>query len=110
MSIITKLKTAVALAALVALLVPAGAIAQSGTDGYAGPNNVVAGLEESGGGNGPTTPTAQKSDTSPVQAAENNNSSLPFTGADLGVLAGAGVLLLGMGVGLRRLTHRPTQA
>jgi hypothetical protein len=109
MSMISKLKTALALAALVALLVPAGAFAQSGTDGYAGPNNVVAGLEESGG-NGPTSPTAQQNDTSPVQAAENNNSSLPFTGADLGVLAGAGVLLLGMGVGLRRLTHRPTQA
>jgi hypothetical protein len=43
-----------------------------------------------------------------VQA--DDNGSLPFTGADLGVVAAAGGLLLGFGFGLRRLTHRPTQA
>ena len=67
-----------------------------GEEGYGG-SNVVAGLEQGGGG-----------DTgAPVQAATNEG-SLPFTGADLGVLAAAGGLLLGLGLGLRRLTHRPS--
>ena len=83
-------------AALLAFAAPA-AFAQSGTEGYGG-SNVVAGLEQGGG-----------DDTgAPVQAAANEGGSLPFTGADLGVLAVAGGLLLGLGLGLRKLTHRPT--
>ena len=82
--------------ALLAFAAPA-AFAESGSEGYGG-SNVVAGLEQGGGG-----------DTSaPVQAAADEGGSLPFTGADLGVLAVAGGLLLGLGLGLRKLTHRPT--
>ena len=51
---------------------------------------------------------AHRSRRLPVQAAADEGASLPFTGADLGVLAVAGGLLLGLGLGLRRLTHRPT--
>jgi hypothetical protein len=90
-----KLFAVVGETAFLALSAPA-VYAQSGEEGYGG-SNVVAGLEQGGGG-----------DTgAPVQAATNEN-SLPFTGADLGVLAAAGGLLLGLGLGLRRLTHRPT--
>ena len=90
-----KLLAVMGATALLAFAAPA-AMAQSGTEGYGG-SNVVAGLEQGGGG-----------DTgAPVQAATNEG-SLPFTGADLGVLAAAGGLLLGMGLGLRRLTHRPS--
>ena len=90
-----KLLAVVVATALLALSAPA-VYAQSGEEGYGG-SNVVAGLEQGGGG-----------DTgAPVQAATNEG-SLPFTGADLGVLAAAGGLLLGLGLGLRRLTHRPT--
>jgi hypothetical protein len=90
-----KLLAVVVATALLALSAPA-VYAQSGTEGYGG-SNVVAGLEQGGGG-----------DTgAPVQAATNEG-SLPFTGADLGVLAAAGGLLLGLGLGLRRLTHRPS--
>ena len=82
--------------ALLAFAAPA-AFADSGSEGYGG-SNVVAGLEQGGG-----------SDTgAPVQAVADEGASLPFTGADLGVLAVAGGLLLGLGLGLRRLTHRPT--
>jgi hypothetical protein len=82
--------------ALLAFAAPA-AFAESGSEGYGG-SNVVAGLEQGGG-----------SDTgAPVQAVADEGASLPFTGADLGVLAAAGGLLLGLGLGLRRLTHRPT--
>ena len=90
-----KLLAVVGATAMLALSAPA-VYAQSGEEGYGG-SNVVAGLEQGGGG-----------DTgAPVQAATNEG-SLPFTGADLGVLAAAGGLLLGLGLGLRRLTHRPT--
>ena len=90
-----KLLAVVVATALLALSAPA-VYAQSGEEGYGG-SNVVAGLEQGGGG-----------DTgAPVQAATNEG-SLPFTGADLGVLAAAGGLLLGLGLGLRRLTHRPS--
>ena len=83
--------------ALLAFAAPA-AFAESGSEGYGG-SNVVAGLEQGGGGG--NTPA-------PVQAATDEGASLPFTGADLGGLAAAGGLLLGLGLGLRRLTHRPT--
>jgi hypothetical protein len=89
-----KLLAVVGATAMLALSAPA-VYAQSGEEGYGG-SNVVAGLEQGGGG-----------DTgAPVQAASEG--SLPFTGADLGVLAAAGGLLLGLGLGLRRLTHRPS--
>ena len=88
--------------ALLAFAAPA-AYAESGTEGYGG-SNVVAGLEQ-GGGNDTGAPFGGPR---PVQAAADEGGSLPFTGADLGVLAAAGGLLLGLGLGLRRLTHRPT--
>ncbi|MEA2379212.1 MAG: hypothetical protein QOK00_3598 [Thermoleophilaceae bacterium] len=91
-----KLLAVVGATALLAFAAPA-VYAQSGKEGYGG-SNVVAGLEQGGG-----TQTA-----APVQAAADEGGSLPFTGADLGVLAAAGGLLLGLGLGLRRLTHRPT--
>ena len=43
-----------------------------------------------------------------VVGATDEGGSLPFTGADLGVLAAAGGILLSLGFGLRRLTHRPS--
>ncbi len=87
--------------ALLAFAAPA-AFAESGTEGYGG-SNVVAGLEQGGG-----TDTGAPVQAAPVQVAADEGASLPFTGADLGVLAVAGGLLLGLGLGLRRLTHRPT--
>ena len=87
--------------ALLAFAAPA-AFAESGTEGYGG-SNVVAGLEQGGG-----TDTGAPVQAAPVQVAADEGGSLPFTGADLGVLAVAGGLLLGLGLGLRRLTHRPT--
>ena len=87
--------------ALLAFAAPA-AFAESGSEGYGG-SNVVAGLEQGGG-----TDTGAPVQAAPVQVAADEGASLPFTGADLGVLAVAGGLLLGLGLGLRRLTHRPT--
>ena len=96
----TKFKKLLATFGVVALLAPSAAFAQSSDEAYGGDNSVVAGLEQGGGGGGPTP--------SPTQT--QGGGSLPFTGSDLGVVAAAGGLLLGLGFGLRRLTHRPSQA
>ncbi len=112
MSNMVKVKRIFAVAVVVGtMLVPSVALAQSSSDeSYAGPNNIVQGLEQ-GGGNGPSGPTAAPAGTSnETPSSSSSGSSLPFTGADLGVLAAAGGLLLGLGFGLRRLTHRPHAA
>ena len=95
------IKRMIAIAGVVALLLPSAAFAQrSGDEGYRSPN-LIAGLEEgSGGGNGGKPQAAQAAD----------RGDLPFTGADLGVLGAAGGILLALGFGLRRLTHRPSEA
>jgi hypothetical protein len=55
-----------------------------------------------------STPAESAPVSAPVQATADEGGSLPFTGADLGVLAAAGGILLGLGFGLRRLTARPS--
>ena len=111
-----KLKKTLALAGVLTMLAPAAALAQtSGEEPYTGPSGAVKGLEDVGG-NQPSNDTAPVADqtpaksNAPVAAKSAESGSLPFTGADLGVVAAAGALLVGFGVGLRRLTHRPTQA
>jgi hypothetical protein len=101
-----------ALVAVFALALPATAVAQSSVDGY-NDSNRVAGLEQGsggGGGNGSAPATASKSSTPASTQSSDSSGKLPFTGADLGVIAGAGGLLLLLGVGLRRMTHGPSHA
>ena len=99
-----KIRITIAIvAALSALVLPTAALANSGQQGYGGPNSAVAGINSSGG-NGPTS-----SSPSPVVAeaeVESSGSTLPFTGLDIGYIAAAGIVLLGMGFLLRRATHR----
>ncbi len=42
--------------------------------------------------------------------ANTDGGGLPFTGADLGLFATAGGVLLALGFGMRRLTRRPETA
>jgi hypothetical protein len=102
-----KIKKVLAVAGAVALLAPAAAFAQSGSEqgGYAGSNDVVAGLQQGSGGGGGGGPSGTANTTS-----SGGGGSLPFTGSDLGVIGAAGALLVGLGFGLRRLTYRPTRA
>jgi hypothetical protein len=95
-----------AFAVLAALVLPSAALAASSQEGYGGPNNVVAGINDSGDDN--PTPPAPAPEVA-VAADTDEGGSLPFTGADLGVLAAAGGIMLAFGFGLRRLTHRPSQ-
>ena len=139
-----KIRT-IALAVTAALVLPSAALAASGQDGYAGPNNVVTPIPPTPAPPAPAPTAAPKptpaptsavssppsspaptsapvsspapetagvnvvSDTAAADTAEDSGGSLPFTGADLGVLAIAGAMMLALGFGLRRLTHRTSQ-
>jgi hypothetical protein len=98
---------------VMALVLAAPAFAQTATqDGYSGvagqvqaqvdeessaPVAVTATDSGGGGGGGSTASTASTGSTG----------SLPFTGLDVALLAGAGLLLAGAGLGMRRLTRAP---
>jgi hypothetical protein len=43
-------------------------------------------------------------------ASATASQTLPFTGLDLGFVAGAGIVLVGMGLSLRRVTRKPPTA
>ena len=104
-------RTLAATAAMTALVFPAGAFAQSAQDAYKpqgqieqdveGDQGGVGGSPGAGGGNGGENAAAPAADS---------GSGLPFTGMDVALLAGAGTLLLGAGVGMRRLAHRQDPA
>ncbi len=86
-----------ALVLMLALVFAVPALAQDATqDGYSsdGPQAI-----EQTGGNGTSAGGSSGSGSSANGAAE-----LPFTGVDLMLIAGLGVGLLGVGLGMRRLT------
>ena len=91
-----NIKNLIAIVCAVALMVPSVAIAQSTDDGYGGAGAIAGQIDTGGNDNAPVT--------------TDESGSLPFTGADLGVLAGAGGMLVLLGFGLRRMTSRPSQA
>jgi hypothetical protein len=106
-----KIRITIAIvAALSALVLPTAALANSGQQGYGGPNSAVAGINSGGGGNGPTSsapsPVVEEAPAVAAAAVESSGSTLPFTGLDVGYLAAAGIVLLGLGFLLRRATHR----
>jgi hypothetical protein len=83
------------LALVLCLAFATTAFGQSSVDGY----NDIGGQVQSGvGGSGTGTPPA-------ATTADTSSGSLPFTGLDVALFAGAGGLLLLAGVGMRRLTR-----
>ena len=93
-----NIKSLIAIVCVLALMVPSAALAQSSTDqGYGGAGAIAGQIDTGGPSEAPVTTTEE-------------SGSLPFTGADLGVLAAAGGMLMLLGFGLRRLTHRPFEA
>lgn len=95
-----------AVAALSLTLLPATAVAQTPSeDGYNSDGPTVQNQIDEG------SPAAQnESGTNPSPSANDDSgerAGLPFTGLDLGMLAGAGVLLVGMGAGMRVILRLP---
>ena len=82
------------LALFVALAGPAAA--QNGYEGTGG--QVQTQVQDTGTGTAGSGTTA------------DNSGSLPFTGLDVALLAGAGLLLAGAGFAMRRVTRSPSQA
>jgi hypothetical protein len=103
-----QLKRAVAAAVAVLILAfPAGAIAQQSAQDAYGPKGQIeedVGGDQGGVGGSPGAGGGSGEASSP--SSGNAGSGLPFTGLDVALLAGAGALLLGAGVGMRRLAHR----
>lgn len=91
-----------ALAILAALVVATPAAAQSGPqlDGY---SDEAGQIQDNVAGN----QAAGDDETNDVAPVTATSGSLPFTGLDLALIAGAGGCLLLLGLGLRRLTHAP---
>jgi hypothetical protein len=100
-----QVKKTLATAIAVAMLVfPAAAFAQSAEDAYRPQGQIEQDVEGDQGGVGGSPGAGGGSGGD--NAAGSSGSGLPFTGVDVALLAGAGALLLGAGVGMRRLAHR----
>ena len=102
---ITKKVLAGTISAAMLFAAPPAFGVTSAQSGYSKPGGIVeTQIENSGGGgNNPGSVVS-----TPERATEAKSSGkLPFTGLDLVLVVAAGGLLLGLGLGMRRLT-RPT--
>jgi hypothetical protein len=105
-----KKTLAIALASvLMVMSLTSVAFAQSSVDGYTPDDGAVQNQIEGNDDSGtPTSPGTESGTTPKASASPSNDSgSLPFTGLDLALLAGAGAVLLGLGLGMRHLTRAP---
>jgi len=104
------MKMVVALSVVIGVLaLTPAAFAQSTGTGYAGEGGVAGQVSQGGGGVAGTTAAGNGNvagTTAASQASENNNGVLAFTGLDLILIAGGGLLLLAGGVALSRLVAR----
>jgi len=99
--------TLIILAAALALALPSAALAQG--NGYGAGGGVLGEQNNGGGSSKPSGGNAGEQAAAAPVSAEHGTSGgqLPFTGADLLIVAGIGMVLLGAGVGLRRLRDNP---
>jgi hypothetical protein len=94
------IKKIAVVASVVALAAPASAVAQTAREGYTSVLGQVGEVQSQPSGTAPSaTPTA----ASPTPAQPVAEGSLPFTGADIGIVAGLGIALLAAGFTLRRI-------
>jgi hypothetical protein len=101
----------VSTASLVLAFAATPALAQEPTDrGYDETLGVIGQVDtpttpksESAPSQGETAPAAEATPT-PAQPVQEESGNLPFTGLDIGIVALMGLVLLGVGVALRRST------
>jgi hypothetical protein len=77
---------------------PAALAQSSSVDTYGGQGGEVAGLVSSGDSGSPGSPSGD--------GTASSSSALPFTGLDVTLLAGGGLVLLLAGIGMARLVGR----
>jgi hypothetical protein len=101
---ISKKVLAGTISAAMLLAAPPAFGVTSAQSGYSKPGGIVeTQIQNGGGGSNPGSVVS-----TPERATEARSSGkLPFTGLDLVLVVAAGGLLLGLGLGMRRLT-RPT--
>lgn len=116
-----QLKGITALAATAALLGAAPALAdQSSLQGYGGiggnvQTEITQGAPSGGAPSSPSRPqsappaTPSRGAAAPTTVQSTGGGGLPFTGSDLGLVSGVGLLLVASGAGLRRLSERRTR-
>jgi hypothetical protein len=98
-----------AIVAALAMAFPAAAVAQqSGQDAYKPQGQIEedVGGDTGGVGGSPGAGGGVAGENANSAPSGNAGGGLPFTGMDVALLAGAGALLLGAGVGMRRVAHR----
>jgi hypothetical protein len=105
---ITKKVLAGTISAAMLFAAPPAFGVTSAQSGYSKPGGIVETQIQNGGGGGHNPGDVVSTPEHATQARSNgSNGSLPFTGLDLVLVVAAGGLLLGLGLGMRRLT-RPT--
>jgi hypothetical protein len=81
----------------------------SAQSGYSKPGGIVeTQIQNSGGGDNPGSVVSTPERA--TEAKTQSTGTLPFTGLDLVLIVAAGGLLLGLGLGMRRLTRPNTIA
>lgn len=104
-----RLIAILAVVGVVALALAPAALAQSSGTGYGGQAGGVAGQTQqgnNGGGGGVAGKTQTGTNGNAASEASGGNGVLAFTGLDLALLAGGGLVLLASGVALSRLVGR----
>jgi hypothetical protein len=83
---------------------PSAYAVSSAEQGYSKPGGIVQTQLENSGGSG-NNPGAVVQTPEQATPASSTSGKLPFTGLDLVLVVGAGGLLLGLGLAMRRLTR-----
>ncbi|MEA2426232.1 MAG: hypothetical protein QOH13_2642 [Thermoleophilaceae bacterium] len=86
------------ISALLLLCAPSAFAASSAQQGYSKPGGIVQTQLDNGGGRSPGASAS-------TPEAATSHGSLPFTGLDIVLVVAAGGLLLGLGLGMRRLSR-----
>jgi hypothetical protein len=103
---ISKKILAGAIGAMMLLAAPPAFGVTSAQSAYSQPGGIVETqiTNHGGGGNNPGAVVSTPERTPPPQSTTSSG-TLPFTGLDLVLVVAAGGLLLGLGLGMRRLTR-----
>ena len=99
------IKNIAAIASVVALAAPASAFGQTAQEGYGSVLGEVGQIESrpAASATAPSAAPSQAPAAAPTPAEPVAEGSLPFTGADIGIVAALGIALLAAGIGLRRI-------